>query len=123
MPERDALYLGHMLDMSQKAAEKVRGVTREQCEADENLSLALTYLVQTIGEAASRVSAETRTERAEIPWRQITGMRNRIVHDYMNIDFDIVWSVVTQDLPGLILLLEPAVAATDQENTSPDAPA
>ncbi len=61
-----------------------------------------------IGEAARLVSPEGRSQLSSIPWREITGMRHKIVHDYLNVDDDIVWTVVTVDLPELIRLLEAA---------------
>lgn len=106
MPKGDLLYLGHMLDMAKKAVEKTKGINREAYDSDENLRLALTHLMQIIGEAARRVSAETQREHPEIPWTNIIGMRNIVVHDYFQVDEDIVWDVVTQDLPPLVAALE-----------------
>lgn len=102
MPKDDNLYLGHMLDSARKACDKIRGVDRASFDADENLRLSLVYLVQIIGEAARRVSLETCSAHPEIPWREIIGMRHKIVHEYMSIDEDIVWVVVNQDLPALV---------------------
>ena len=68
-----------MLEMARKALEKVSGLEQEDYNNDENLRLALTHLVQIIGEAASRVSPQTRLAHPEIPWHEITGMRNRII--------------------------------------------
>ena len=72
--------------------------------------LALVKDVEIIGEAASRVSAETRMEWPDIPWLDIVAMRHRLTHGYFDIDPDIVWSTVTDDLPPLIAQLERAVA-------------
>jgi uncharacterized protein with HEPN domain len=105
----DAVYLGHMLDTARKAVDKLRGRRRADYDADENVRLALTHLVQIIGEAAARVSPSMREAHPGIPWTRIVGMRHRIVHDYMNIDADILWEVVTRSLPELIQLLEPIV--------------
>jgi uncharacterized protein with HEPN domain len=102
MIKDDTVYLGHMLDQTRKAVGKVEGMARSDFDADENLRLALAHLVQTIGEAARRVSEPTRTLHPGVPWKHIVGMRHRIVHDYMNVDEDILWSVVTNDLPSLI---------------------
>ena len=77
--------------------------------ADENLRLALIHLVQVIGEAAGRVSREFTTSHSEIPWENIVGMRHKAVHDYLGVDEDIVWKVVTEDLPNLVEALEPLV--------------
>lgn len=109
MPKHDAAYLGHMLDTAEKAMQKVTGVDRQAYDADENLRLALAHLVQTNGEAARRVSGEFQQAHQEIPWAQIIGIRHKVVHDYMHVDFDIVWAVVTGDLPPLIAQLKPLV--------------
>ena len=102
----DMLYFGHMLDISRKIIERTAGLTRERFDGNEDLRLALLHLVQTIGEAARRVSPQGRAAHPEIPWREITGMRHRIVHDYMEINESILWEVVTRDVPPLLAALE-----------------
>lgn len=111
MPKDDQVYLGHMLDMARKAVSKVAGKSRADYDADENLRMALAHLVQTIGEAARRVSPQMQGAHCEIPWRRIIGMRHRIVHDYMSLDEDLLWDVVTANLDELVLLLDPLVSA------------
>jgi uncharacterized protein with HEPN domain len=98
----DLVYLGHMYDNSCKAVDKLAGKSRADFDADDTLQLALVYLVQTIGESARRGTEETRAQHPEIPFRQIIGMRHKVVHDYMAVDLDIVYSLVTVDLPPLI---------------------
>ena len=109
MSRRDLVYVGHMLDMARKAVSKTVGVSREAYDTDENLRLALTHLIQVIGEAARQVSREFSSTCPEIPWADIIGMRNKVVHDYLGIDEDIVWEVATKDLPRLVAALEPIV--------------
>ena len=84
MPKDDTVYLGHMLDMARKAVSLVRGKDREDYDDDETLRLALTYLIQVIGEAARHVSKEFTDGHPQIPWKAILGMRHKVVHDYMN---------------------------------------
>jgi uncharacterized protein with HEPN domain len=111
MPGRDALYLGSMLDTIEKALELLGDRGRGEYDGDEALRLAMAHLVQTIGEAARRVSDEARQRYPAVPWRQIVGMRHRIVHDYLDVDFGIVWQVVTADLPRLLPDLRKTVEA------------
>ncbi len=111
----DSVYFGHMLDMGRKVAERTQGLTRERFDASEDLRLALAHLVQVIGEAARRVSDEGRRVHPEIPWRQITGMRHKIVHDYMDIKESILWEVVTGDMPLLLAALEKIVLPDNDE--------
>ena len=102
MQKDDLVYVGHMLDMARKAEEKIKGKNRSDYDRDENLRMALTHLIQVIGEAARHVSPEFQREHQGIPWKNIIGMRNKVVHDYMHVDYDILWDVVTADLPSLI---------------------
>ena len=110
MSPRDLVYVGHMLDMARKAVGKTSGLTREAYNDDENLRLALTHLVQIIGEAGRNVSRAFSDEHPEVPWTEIVGMRHKVVHDYLGVDEDIVWQVVTADLPKLVASLEQLVA-------------
>ena len=87
----DPVYVGHMRDMAKETVAKIAGLTPDSYERDENLRLALTHLVQVIGEAGRNVSREFCDEHPEIPWQQIVGMRHKVVHDYLGVDEDIVW--------------------------------
>ena len=109
MLKDDWIYVGHMLEMGEKALELVSGKDRNTYDQDETLKLALTHLVQVIGEAANQVSEGFREVHQEIPWLEIIGMRNRIVHDYMNVDEDVIWEVVQQDLSALVEVLSRVV--------------
>jgi uncharacterized protein with HEPN domain len=107
MAEQDDLvYVGHMLDMTRRASKALRKKSRRDYDADDILRLGLTHIVQVIGEAARKVSPEFQQSHPEIPWRQIIGMRHRIVHDYMHVDEDVLWEVVSKDLHALLPLLE-----------------
>jgi uncharacterized protein with HEPN domain len=117
MKKDDSIYVGHMLDASRSIVSKVTGVKREAFDRDENLRLAIAHLIQTIGEAATRVSTDYRSAHPEVPWRAIIGMRQKIVHDYMHIDYDIVWGVGTKELERLIPLLEPLASGSELRDT------
>lgn len=106
MQRDDLVYLGHMLDTARLIVGKVNGKSRAEFDADENLRLALAHLIQTFGESARRVSTAFRESAPQIPWRSIIGMRHKVVHDYLHVDFDIVWAVATVDLPPLVSELE-----------------
>ncbi|MBL0927809.1 MAG: DUF86 domain-containing protein [Phycisphaerales bacterium] len=98
----DAVRLGHMLDHALEAVQMGAGRSRADLDSDRMLNLALVRLVEIVGEAANRVSKRGQTDRPEIPWREIIGMRNRIVHGYDEVNFDILWAVIRDDLPPLI---------------------
>ena len=112
MSPRDVVYVGHRLDTARKAIGKTHGLGRQAYDGDENLRLALTHLVQVIGEAARQVSPDFAGDHPEIPWADIVGMRHKVVHDYLGVDEDIVWQVVTEDLPRLVTALELTVSPT-----------
>lgn len=113
MHRDDLIYLSHMLETARKAVAKAAGKTRGDFDADEDLRIVLAHLVQIIGEAARRVSAESQARHPEIPWNKVVGMRHRIVHDYLNINEGILWDVVTVDLHELIGMLTPVVPPED----------
>ncbi|HEY0139593.1 MAG TPA: HepT-like ribonuclease domain-containing protein [Thermoanaerobaculia bacterium] len=91
-----------MLDLARRVAAKVAGLTRADFDGDENLRLAVTHLLQTIGEAARHTSEALRSEHPEVPWAAIVGMRHKVVHDYFEIDEDVVWVTATERVPPLI---------------------
>ena len=106
---RDEAYLLDMLIAARDAASFLHGVSPEQLAASRIHQLAVIKALETIGEAAARVSEATRTGHQEIPWREIIGMRHRLVHDYSDVALDKVWETVQNDLPSLIAKLEALV--------------
>ena len=90
-----------MLDATREALGYA--ANKERADIDENTMLlrALVKCIEIVGEAASRVGAETRKSAPDIPWEQIGGMRNRLIHAYFDINRDVVWRTVTDDLPRL----------------------
>ncbi|NOZ20305.1 MAG: DUF86 domain-containing protein [Planctomycetes bacterium] len=114
MQKDDLVYVGHMLDMPEKALQKVKGKPRGDYDQDENLRMALAHLIQVIGEAARHVSPEFCDTHPDIPWSKIVGMRHKVVHDYLHVDYDIIWDVVTVNLPPLIAVLEKIVPPQDE---------
>jgi uncharacterized protein with HEPN domain len=105
MQHDDIAYLGHMRDNAEKVRELLTGRTRASFDADEVRQLAVTHLIQRIGEAAGRISAPYRQQHDEIPWKLIVGMRHRVVHDYLHVNLDVVWEAATHDVPALIAVL------------------
>ena len=106
----DAVRLKHMLDAAKQAVSFTCGKSREDLDSDLQLTLAVTRLVEIIGEAAKRVSPEVRERLSLIPWRAIAGTRDRLVHAYFDVDLDQLWQIVTADLSALIAALEGALA-------------
>jgi uncharacterized protein with HEPN domain len=80
--------------------------TRASLDTDIKLQLALTKAIEVIGEAASKITPQTRARFPGVPWVGVIGMRNVLIHAYFNIDLDQLWETATIDLPPLIGQLE-----------------
>jgi len=106
MKQRDDTYLLDMLLAARRVRAYMEGVDRERLEADAVLQDPVAHRLQILGEAASRVSPSTRESHPGLPWREMTGLRNRIVHEYSRVDLDIIWEVVQGDLAPVIADLE-----------------
>ena len=107
MPKHDAgITLAQMRDHVREALSIAKGKSRMDLNQDRLLNLSLTRLLEILGEAANRVPDEVRAKHPDIPWSQLVGLRNRLIHAYDDIDLEILWEIVTQDLPPLAATLE-----------------
>lgn len=109
MSPDDRWRVQHMVDAIEQAQGFVADRKRADLDTDAMLRLALVQLVQIIGEAAVRLTEEARAELTEVPWAQIVGMRNRLVHAYFDINRDILWDTVQLALPRLLAPLKRAL--------------
>lgn len=109
MPREEEALLLDMLESARDAVAFAEGLEYPDFVEDRRSQLAILKAVEIIGEAASRVSMDTRNAHPAIPWREVTGMRNRLVHAYFGIDLRQVWDTVKDDIPLLINELEPLV--------------
>lgn len=110
MPPEDRVLLAHMIEAAKHAVGFMAGRQRPELDADRMLLFAVVRAAEIIGEAASRVSADTRALHPSVPWNAIIGMRNRLVHAYFRIDTDVVWATVTREIPDILPQLQ-ALAA------------
>jgi uncharacterized protein with HEPN domain len=99
----DSAFLDDMVGHASEACEFLRGRERSDLDRDRQLCLAIVRLLEVVGEAAAQVSPELRERHPEIAWRGLIGMRNRLIHAYQRVDLDIVWDVVTLELPEFIV--------------------
>jgi len=106
----DAIPIRHMLEHAKEALSLVSGRSREELHSHRMLQLALTRLVEIVGEAAGRVSPETQSRFPTVPWREAIATRHRITHGYDVVDYDILWDTVQDDLPPLVAGLEGVLA-------------
>ena len=119
MTEHDPLvYLLHMRDFVADAREMSAGKTSVDFDDDRVFALAITRLVELIGEAATRVPVGMRGSFPQIPWSEMIGMRNRLIHAYDLIDPDVLWGTILRDLPGLLTCLERAISDPGREQAA-----
>ncbi|WP_420636629.1 DUF86 domain-containing protein [Candidatus Palauibacter sp.] len=109
MPRDDSAYLLDMLLAARDALSFTEGMSYDDFVSDRRTQLSVLKSVEIVGEAAAHVSEDTRRTQPGIPWAEIVGMRNRLVHVYFDIDLQLVWATVRDDLPALTTLLEPLV--------------
>jgi len=111
---RDDAYLLDMLLAARKVCEFTAGIDWKRFEQDDLIQNAVMRQIQIIGEASRKVSLEYQRGHPEIPWNEIVGMRNRLVHEYFRIIPRRVWDVVEEDVPELIRVVEPLVPLEDK---------
>ena len=99
------LRIRHMLDFANTAVRFTKGKNRDDLNANEMLALATVHLIEMLGEASRNVALEFQQRYPEVPWEQICGTRNRLAHGYIDVDLDIIWAIVSKDLPPLIVQL------------------
>jgi uncharacterized protein with HEPN domain len=110
MRKDDLVRIRHMLDAAREARSFIASKSREDLDANRMLALSVLKDIEIVGEAASKVSLQTRSATSEIPWQDIVGMRNRLIHGYFDIDLDVVWDTVSGDFPALIEKLESIIS-------------
>jgi uncharacterized protein with HEPN domain len=110
MRDDDRVRLLHMIEAAESVLGFVSGRQREDLNNDRMLLFAVVRAIEVIGEAASRVSDETRSANPQLPWAAIVGMRNRLVHAYFDIDRNIVWKTATEEIPALVTSLRALIA-------------
>jgi uncharacterized protein with HEPN domain len=94
-------YVEDILDAMDKAQILLEGVSYDQFEADFRIYFAVVRALEIIGEAAKRLPMSLRQQYPKIPWKGMAGMRDRIIHGYDNVDLEVVWDVVKQDIPKI----------------------
>ncbi len=115
MFKNDLVRLCHILDAAREAVELAAGKSKRDIEDERMLNLSLVRLIEVVGEAANCISPEGRGKYPSIPWQQIIGMRNRLIHGYDEIDFEVLYRTISEDLPPLIAQLEKIVPPENQK--------
>jgi len=111
---RDDAHLLDILVAARKVLEFLEGVTWREFEQNDLHQHAAMYLLKVIGEAARRVSPQTRDAHPEIPWERMIGLRDHLTYEYFRVNLAAVWDAARNDLPRLIALIEPLVPPEEQ---------
>ena len=112
--DRDRLHLLRMRDAAQLAQEVVQTHQRSDLDNDRFFQLGLAKAVERVGESASHISDELLAEQPQIPWRKIISMRHVLVHNYWQVELDVVWETVQRDIPPLIAQLQRLIETEDE---------
>lgn len=100
--DKDRIYLEEIKDFCRKVESFMGGVSYESFVTDEKLQLAIVKLIENIGEAAKRLSEDARAKNAAVDWKKAMAMRDKLVHDYMDVDLEIVYDVAVNEVPTLL---------------------
>jgi len=111
MRDEDRVRLLHMIEAGEAVAQFIAGRSRNDLDRDRMLLFAVVHSIEILGEAANKISPETRAAAPQVPWGAIVAMRNRLIHGYFDIDTVIVWKTATEEIPALVPLLQ-ALAGT-----------
>lgn len=106
MSNRDHTRLQHMLETSQAAVSHLSKRTRTELDNDRLLLNGVVRELEILGEAASQISQTTKSKYHHLPWREMIGLRNRLIHAYFEVDNQAIWLIVKESLPPLILQLQ-----------------
>lgn len=101
MKKVDSIFLKHIVDAISDIQESVEGLTRESFESDKDVRDATLRRLEVIGEAVKNLSEETKSKYKKVEWKKIAGTRDVIIHAYFNVDWDLVWDIVIEDIVKL----------------------
>jgi uncharacterized protein with HEPN domain len=105
MIKDDLAYIEHILDCIRKINEFSNGLSLKEFKTNEMAQDAIIRNIEIIGEASKKISKDTKQTYLKIPWKEITGMRDKLIHDYLGVDVTVVWMTIHQDIPMLKKLL------------------
>jgi uncharacterized protein with HEPN domain len=102
-------YLRDILDNAKKASDFINGMTENDFLRDEKTIFAVIRALEIVGEATKKIPDGVRGKYPGIPWREMTGMRDKLIHDYVGVNLAVIWKTVTEDMPKLISLVKQVI--------------
>jgi uncharacterized protein with HEPN domain len=106
MYKNDLAYIDHILDSIRKIQKFSKTLTLKEFSDNELVQDAIIRNIEVIGEASKKISTDTKKTYGDIPWKEITGMRDKLIHDYLGVDTKVVWETIKKDIPALKRLIK-----------------
>lgn len=114
-PRRDHRdYLEDICKAARKALQFVEGIAYEDFSGDEKTVYAVVRALEIVGEATKRIPQDIRDRYPQVPWRSMAGIRDKLIHDYVSVNLEVVWKTLTEDLPPLLLMIGRVIDETPQ---------
>jgi uncharacterized protein with HEPN domain len=111
-------YLDDIRDAATKAIEFVASMSNEEFQGDHKTVFAVIRALEIIGEATKRIPDDFRQQYPEVPWREMAGIRDKLIHDYLRVNVNVVWKTVRDDLPALLIQLSKIGGSRDNDPTT-----
>ncbi len=115
MKKSNLIYLDHIFVSLKKSCDYIEGYSFEMFIEDEEKQDAIIRKLEVAGEATKNLSAELKNKNSHIPWREIAGMRDKLIHGYFDVDIDVVWNTVTNEIPSLLSKIEEIIQALEKD--------